>query len=179
MNLFEDGKLLKMFGNRNIYGFSEGKINVRKEFIFSVLVDFGINGKLARHSITSIDFNNISESWSKVDVHTKGVLDIVGALDDFLQWLEKDRSSTFNKLVCPAKPVVVHGHRSDKKTLFAIYGEGMFDLQFIVTAKDRAFKQNLAKKVQEIRDVLQDHVFAINNLRVKEIVTKINTPGML
>lgn len=170
MDLFNERELLRVFNQRPICGWSEGKINVKKEFILTVGIDFGINGKIGIHTVTPPSSGLEDISWGILGEHAAATLAVIEGFEAFLTWLEDEESEVFNKVVYFHKPYLFHGSRSEKKVLFGLYGPGLYDLEFILKSSEQNYKVSFVKKIEAMIEVFKEHIYSIERVKVKEVL---------
>lgn len=171
MDMFGNRELLQVFNQRPVCGWSEGKINVKKEFILNVGIDFGINGKVQVHTVTPAFNGDPQESWKFIGDHARAVNDVISGFEDYLSWLENVDSPLFNKVIYFHKPYLFHGTRTGKKVLFGLYGPGLYDLEFILKTNEPNSKAGFVNKLEAMIEVFREHLYSIERVKVKELLS--------
>jgi hypothetical protein len=181
-SLFRTRELLESFPSRSVTVESAAIVNSKNDLLIRFVIDFGVNGRLARNTTIKIDPTDLLLSTKALKAYEHTLFEIIGMFEDMLHWVTKsDAANTadllnpspeniFNRVLCEEKPLMFHAVRLRKHMVFSMFGENLYDADIRVDYNQEAGMRMFTDKIHSLVDSIRDHLNAIEKLPMNKLL---------
>lgn len=163
-SLFQTRELSTAFPNRSVVIESSCVKTVKQDLIIKLCIEFGVNGKLTRQVHIPVTGRFIKDVKRDIDEHKDSILEIIGYLEEANLWTVKSTEELFNRVLCEEHPLMFHAVRKPKSITFAIFGEGLHDLEIVLDRRKEYGQRLFAQKILVLQNALRKHLESIDNM---------------
>lgn len=170
MILFSTREIVDAFRARNVVFESSASISKNGDLILRSVVEFGENGSMKRQAIIPTNELHSFSVATAIGKYQAEVLDVIGAFENFREWLKGDKRDTFSEFLDYDSPLFFHGKLSNNKVVFSAFGPTLYNLELTNSVTQRMDVTPFGERFAALADKYRHHLNAIDGLGIAELI---------